>query len=195
MFIRVATADDAAAILSIYAPFIESSVVTFEIDVPSVSEMAGRIEHVLKKWPWLVMQDGEQIAGYVYAHEYGSRKAYQWAVESSIYLAEGYRGRGIGRQLYECLFSILRAQGFHQVVAGASLPNESSVQLHESMGFVLVGTFKDVGFKLGRWVDVARWQLQLNPCEETPNPPIWFDEFRNLPEFDRWVEPISANSG
>ncbi len=195
MFIRVATTDDAADIRSIYAPFIESSIVTFEIEVPSVADMAGRIDHVLKKWPWLVMQDGEQIAGYVYAHEYGSRKAYQWAVESSIYLADGYRGRGIGRQMYTCLFSLLKAQGFYQVVAGASLPNESSVTLHQSMGFVLVGTFKDVGFKLGKWVDVARWQLQLNPCSGTPNPPIWFDEFRQLPEFEQLIAPVSANSG
>ncbi len=192
MDIRVATADDADQVLSIYAPFIESSIVTFEIEVPSLSEMSHRISHVLEKWPWLVMQDGQKIAGYVYAHEYGSRKAYQWTVESSIYLAENYRGRGIGRKLYACLFSILQAQGFYQVVAGASLPNESSVALHESMGFIKVGTFKDVGFKMGRWVDVCRWQLELNTSakdsKNPPEPPIWFERFSKLPDFADYLK-------
>lgn len=187
--IRVATRADAEQVLAIYGPLIESTVITFEIEVPSVGEIANRIEDVLKKWPWIVMQEGDQVVGYAYAHEQGQRKAYQWSVESSIYIAEGFRGMGVGRKLYSCLFAILKEQGFFNVVAGASLPNESSVRLHESMGFVHVGTFKNIGFKMGRWVDVARWQLELSPYQDSPDSPIWFEEFRQRMELEALLVP------
>jgi len=107
------------------------------------------------------VSDADGIAGFAYANRWKTRSAYRHSVETTIYLEQGREGRGIGSVLYSALLPILKSQGIHAVIGGAAMPNDASVALHEKLGFERVATFRQVGFKHGRWVDVAYWQLVL----------------------------------
>jgi phosphinothricin acetyltransferase len=131
--------------------------------------MAGRIRRTLDQYPWLVCHGDEGVSGYAYATSFRQRGAYQWSVEVSAYVRTEARRCGVARGLYTSLFAILRIQGFVNALAGISLPNEASVALHESLGFVPVGIFQDVGYKLDGWHDVGWWQLGFRD-PETPAP-------------------------
>jgi phosphinothricin acetyltransferase len=124
--------------------------------------MAGRWAEVAKQdLPWLVAEDANAVVGFAYANRWKVRSAYRHSVETTIYLEHGREGRGIGRLLYSALLPILKARGMHAVIGGAAMPNDASVALHQKLGFERVATFRQVGFKHGRWVDVAYWQLVL----------------------------------
>jgi len=166
---RVATVDDADGVRDIYAPYCESSNVSFETAPPTREQMAERIARILAMYPWLVAVSDSHVAGYVYATRFRERAAYRWTVEAAVYIATDQHRRGLGRALYTSLFSILRAQNFSKVVAGVTLPNPASVRLHESIGFKPAGRFDGVGQKNGSWLDVGWWQLKLQP--EVSNPP------------------------
>src|SRR5690606_39143142 len=99
--------------------------------------------------------------GYAYAARWKGRCAYRYSVESTIYLDLGARRGGIGTVLYAALLERLRSRGYHAVIGGIALPNDASVRLHEQLGFRKVAHFPEVGFKLGRWVDVGYWQIIL----------------------------------
>src|SRR6185503_5378327 len=150
--IRRATADDAAAIASIYAPYVAASVVSFETEAPDEAEMRSRIEALGDLYPWLVAcaEDGS-ILGYAYGCAFRSRPAYRFSVETTVYVADGAHRRGIGSLLYRELLPVLEAQGFTQAIGAITLPNDASVALHESLGFVRAGTYEKVGFKLDGW--------------------------------------------
>lgn len=161
--IRPATAADAAAIASIYNHYIATTVITFEEEAVTPPAMAQRIADVhAHELPWLVAEVDGELIGYCYASRWKARSAYRHSVESTIYLAPGREGRGIGTALYAALIDILKTKRIHAVIGGAALPNPASVALHERLGFAHVGTFREVGFKHGRWVDVAYWQLVLS---------------------------------
>jgi L-amino acid N-acyltransferase YncA len=182
--IRLALAEDAAAIRAIYAPIVEKTATSFETEPPSVEEIAARIGRTLPAWPWLVdVRDGA-VRGYVYASQHRARAAYRWSVDVAVYLAEEARGQGVGKRLYQVLFELLRAQGYARAYAGITQPNAASVALHESMGFRLVGIYEKVGYKLGAWHDVGWWQLDLGIPPGEPVEPIPLDRM-NLPE--AWV--------
>jgi phosphinothricin acetyltransferase len=178
---RFASSDDAAAVLAIYAPFCQDSHVSFEIVPPSESQMRDRIAGVLARYPWLIGEIDGKVAGYVYASQHRERAAYRWAVDVAVYVDAAHRRRGLARSLYRNLFSILCEQGYIKAFAGITLPNPSSVGLHEALGFRPVGVFPGAGFKLGRWLDVGWWQLALQP--ELPNPPepVPFPAIRERP--------------
>lgn len=159
--IRPATIDDAKNICEIYNHYIKNSVITFEKEEVSVSEMEDRIQRVSEKYPWLVFASTGLIQGYAYANQWKVRSAYDRTVESTIYIGKDHFGKGLGKALYSQLMTLLKEQGFHSVLGGIALPNDASVDLHESLGFVKVGQLKEVGFKLGRWVDVGYWELIL----------------------------------
>ena len=157
--IRDAGNGDAVAIASIYNAYVRDSVATFEIEVVTEAAMRDRIAEVQARGlPWLVAEDGSGVRGYAYAGPWKTRAAYARTVETSIYLAQDAAGIGIGRQLYTQLVEQLRVAGMHALIGGISLPNPASVRLHEALGFAHVGTFREVGFKHGRWVDVGYWQ-------------------------------------
>lgn len=159
---RHATSGDAAAIAAIYNLHVRETIVTFELDDVSASEMGTRIGDVQSRsLPWLVHEAGEEVLGYAYAGPWKARAAYARTVEASIYLREDARGRGIGKALYLALIDQLKAAGIHVVIGGVSLPNASSIALHEQLGFEHIGTFNEVGWKFGRWIDVGYWQLRL----------------------------------
>lgn len=159
---RSASAADADALARIYNYYIENTVITFEEEPVSPKSMAARVAEIESlSLPWLVAEVGGKVVGYAYANKWKVRSAYRHSVETTIYLEHGHQGRGVGKTLYAALLPPLRARGIHAVIGGAALPNEASVALHEKLGFDHVGTFREVGFKHGRWVDVGYWQLVL----------------------------------
>ena len=169
---RLATVDDAAAIAAIYAPYVRDTIVSFETEPPDAAEIAGRIERIGRQYPWLTASAGGRIVGYAYACENRSRLAYQWSVDTAVYLDPSAQGRGVGSALYRALFALLRAQGYVNAFAGIALPNATSVKLHEAMGFKLSGVYRNVGYKLGAWHDVGWWQLALSDSPQKPGKPI-----------------------
>jgi L-amino acid N-acyltransferase YncA len=167
--IRLAEERDAGAVATIYAPYCDSSPVSFELSGPSPEAMAQRIRQITSLWPWLVLEDAGDVAGYAYAGRHRERAAYGWAVDTAVYVAKAHHRRGVGRALYTTLFKLLRAQGYFKACAGITLPNPASVGLHESVGFKLVGVYRGIGFKMGAWHDVAWYEAEIQP--ERPNPP------------------------
>ena len=131
--------------------------------------MRNRIERIGTQYPWLVATRDGTVAGYAYACEHRARLAYRWSVDVAVYLPAAAHGQGIGRGLYDRLFSLLREQGYVNAFAGITLPNEASVAIHERMGFLPIGIYRRVGFKIDAWHDVGWWQLVLR--EPQPNPP------------------------
>ncbi len=174
MKIRIATADDAAAVHAIYAPVVAETPVSFEVEPPTVDEMRRRIETTLPLFPWLVGEDAQgRVNGYVYAGRHQPRAAYQWSADVTVYIRADTRRQGVGRRLYGVLLPLLRDLGYCQAYAGITQPNAGSVGLHESMGFTRVGLFEAAGFKLGRWHDVGYWQLALQrPARPAPPRPF-----------------------
>jgi L-amino acid N-acyltransferase YncA len=162
---------DAAAVAAIYRTAVEGSHISFEEQAPTQSEMAERMRSVLARTPWLVAEVDRDVIGYAYASPHRDRAAYRWSVDISVYVAERHRGEGIGRALYDALLAYLSRQGFVNVFAGIALPNAGSIALHESIGMRLIGIYERVGFKLGRWHDVAWYGLRLaEPAGEPAGP-------------------------
>ena len=168
MKIRDATALDAEACAAIYAPYVTGSVITFELVPPTVGEMAERIARSAESHAWLVLEDDGRVVGYAYGTPMKPRAAYRWSCEVSIYLEHGRRRTGGGRALYEALFERLTERGYRIAVAGMTLPNDASVGLHKALGFEPIGTYRNIGWKLDAWHDVAWSQRTL---ATTPNPP------------------------
>jgi L-amino acid N-acyltransferase YncA len=161
MHIRLAKFEDAPAIVAIYRPYVEDTVISFELAAPPATVMRERMSQVMGKLPWLVCEEDGVLAGYAYASPHHDRAAYQWSVDTSVYLRRGLLRRGLGRSLYSELLAILVQQGYYTAFAGISLPNAASVGLHESLGFEPVGVYRKAGFKFGAWHDVGWWQKPL----------------------------------
>ena len=159
--IRSATAADAQAICSIYNHFILQSTVTFEETAITPDDMAARIAAGSGRLPFLLAELDGAVAGYAYAAPWKTRSAYRYTVESSVYVAPGFAGMGLGSRLYQALLQDLRERDVHAVLAGIALPNSASVGLHEAFGFAKVGQMREVGRKFGQWLDVGYWQLVL----------------------------------
>ena len=160
--IRDAVLADADAIARIYNHYVLQTVVSFEEEPVTVVDMAARIEEVASvALPWLVAEQAGQLIGYAYATKWKGRSAYRYSVETSVYLLPGYIGRGLGTALYQRLIDRLKGRGLHVAIGGIALPNDASVALHEKLGFRKVAQFPEVGFKLGRRVDVGYWHLTL----------------------------------
>jgi len=161
--VRPATAADAEAIARIYNHYVAHTVITFEEEAVSVADMAARIAEARSlSLPWLVAEVEGAIVGYAYARRWRPRSAYRYSAETTIYLERGYVGRRIGTTLYSALLPLLRERGMHVAIGGVALPNDASIALHEKLGFERVATFRQVGFKHDRWVDVTYLQLVLS---------------------------------
>ena len=168
--VRPASADDAAACAAIYAPYVRDTAITFETEVPSVADMAGRIAAHGASHAWLVLEHDGEIAGYAYAYAFSPRSAYDWSCETSIYLALDARGRGAGRALYAALLPLLGERGYRRAFARIALPNPASIAFHERFGFTESGVLRRVGWKLDAWYDVAYLQRDLGDPTEPPAP-------------------------
>jgi L-amino acid N-acyltransferase YncA len=169
--VREATQADAAACAAIYEPYVRDTAITFELEAPDADEMARRIAAAARTHAWLVLEDAERVVGYAYGGVFNNRSAYRWSCEVSVYVERGRRRSGAGKALYEALFERLAARGYRMAVAGMTLPNDSSVGLHTAMGFQPVGTFERIGFKHGRWHDVAWMQRPLADGDHEPAEP------------------------
>ena len=128
---------------------------------PATAADAPRIVDTTASYPWLVSELDGAMVGYAYASSWKRRSAYRYAVESTIYLAPEFHGRGLGSELYRALIAEMRARGFHCAIGGISLPNPASIALHEKLGYKHIGQFREVGWKFGKWVDVGHWELLL----------------------------------
>jgi phosphinothricin acetyltransferase len=159
--IRIATEADARAIAAIYEPYVRETAISFEEVPPTPSEMARRLSSTLEMHPYLVFDDGEGVLGYAFGSVHRAKPAYRWSVETTVYVARHAHRKGIGRALYIELLHLLTRQGFHSAFAGIVPPNDSSVRLHEAMGFVHLGTFPEIGFKHGQFHDLGWWRRTL----------------------------------
>jgi len=160
--VRLATAKDAAQIAEIYNHYILNTIITFEETPLTSNEILQRINLENTKLPWLVVEKENQILGYAYAGEWKKRTAYKHTVEATVYLKHGEEGNGYGIDLYSDLITQLKKLDYHLIIGGIALPNDSSIALHEKMGFQKVAHFKEVGFKFDQWIDVAYWELVIS---------------------------------
>jgi phosphinothricin acetyltransferase len=153
--VRSATDCDSDACAAIYAPYVTDTAISFETEPPSPDEMAERIASAQRSHAWLVLEEADRVVGYAYGSPFKTRAAYRWSCEVSVYVERGRHRDGNGRTLYEALFVRLADRGFRTAVAGMTLPNEASEGLHRAVGFEPVGTYRRIGWKHGRWHDVA----------------------------------------
>jgi phosphinothricin acetyltransferase len=170
--IRLAEERDAGQIAAIYAPVVADTAISFEVEPPVAAEMARRVADTLPGYPWLVVDDGGEILGYVYAGAHRARAAYRWSVDTTVYVHTRARRAGVGRALYTSLLQILALQGFYTAYAGITLPNPGSVGLHETVGFTPVGVYRAVGYKLGAWHDVGWWARRISAPPPRPAEPL-----------------------
>ena len=177
MRIRLAKPDDAKALLKIYAPYVAGTAITFEYETPSPAEFARRITETLKGYPYLVLEDAGEIQGYAYAGCFKARAAYDWAVETTIYIRQGAHGKGYGKALYTALEDELKRRHFlnaYACIAYSEQEDETlthaSPRFHERMGYSPCGTFRQCGYKFGRWYDMIWMEKHLGEHETEPQP-------------------------
>jgi phosphinothricin acetyltransferase len=157
--IRPVKPEDAEALCGIYNYYIENTVITFEEDLLSPADMEKRMEAIRRRYPYFVWEDSGAVLGYAYANTFKERAAYRFSIEDTVYLKPGFEGRGIGKKLLTAVFDEAKKANIHAIVSCITIPNERSVGLHERLGFVKTAHFREVGFKLGRWLDVGYWEL------------------------------------
>ncbi|MCP0887285.1 N-acetyltransferase family protein [Ligilactobacillus sp. WILCCON 0076] len=168
---RIAKKTDAQALLDIYAPYVENTAITLETNVPSLSEFSTRIYTILKKYPYIVAEQNEKIVGYAYVSAFKERAAYDWSVETSIYLAQNIRHQGLGTQLYNLLEKICQAQNITNMNACVTYPRtandpyvtQASILFHENRGFKLNAHFHNCANKFNRWYDMVWLEKSLLP--------------------------------
>ena len=171
--LRDATIPDMAAVAALYAREVLEGTATFEETPPTVETMQGRLQGVLGHGlPWLVAEIDGQVVAWAYASPFRPRAAYRYAVESSIYVADGFQGRGLGSALMHEVIRRCRMMGLRQVIAAISNDeSRASIDLHARLGFREVGTDRKVGWKFGRWLDVTLMQLALVDEDAPPDGP------------------------
>ena len=167
--LRDVTASDIPAITAIYAVEVTDHVNTYEYEVPDEAEMARRMQDITSRgFPYMVAEIDGKVVGYAYANTYRTRVAYQWTVENSVYVDYGCQGKGVGKALMQGLIDACVARGYRQMVAVIGEPtNTASIKLHERFGFHLVGIFKGLGRKHGRWLDTVQMQRDLGDGVDT----------------------------
>lgn len=190
MQIRIANTQDAPALLSIYAPYVLNTAITFEYEVPTVPDFENRIRRTLERYPYLVATQEGQILGYAYAGPFHERSAYDWAVETSIYVDERYKGQGIGKKLYTALEQALIAQNILNLNACIAYPaqedehlTKDSVLFHQHLGYRLVGEFYQCGYKFNRWYNMVWMEKHIGVHTDCQPPVIPFKEILKKKEF------------
>ncbi len=179
LLIRMATPEDAKEILDIYIPYITDTAITFEYDIPSVSEFTDRMKQTLRKYPYLVAIAEGKIIGYAYASAFKARAAYDWAVETTIYLSPDSQGKGYGKKLYYAMENILKKQNIINLNACIAYATEEDAYLdntstlfHEHLGYKKVAHFTQCGYKFGTWYDMIWMEKMLGDHPSQPQPVI-----------------------
>ncbi len=160
--IRLVKLKDASALANLYNYYVINTTITFEETPINKEEMGNRIQNHSPEHHWMVVDLDNKIVGFAFANSWKNRSAYRFTKEISVYIAPDYQRNGWGKQLYTKLLKILQKEGIHTVVAGITIPNESSIRFHESMGFEKVAHFKETGFKFKKWLDVGYWEKKFN---------------------------------
>lgn len=174
--IRPAVSDDAPALLDIYAPYVIETAITFEYEVPTLDDFRQRIKNTLHTHPYLVMERDGEIVGYAYTGQLGSRAAYAWAAETSIYLRQDCRRGGLGTRLYHALEDASRAQNVQVLYACIAAPvsdgdpylTRASIDFHTRRGYEIVGAFHRCGYKFDTWYDVVWMEKRLSDAAIPP---------------------------
>ena len=187
--LRIASPADAEALLELYAPYVRETAITFEYEVPSPEEFQSRIRRTLEKYPYLIAERECRCVGYAYAGAFHARAAYDWAVETSVYVERGLRRQGVGRRLYTALEEVLTLQNILNLNACIAYPAEEdpyltrdSTDFHQRLGYQLVGRFHQCGYKFGRWYDMI-WMEKMLGAHRSPQPPVRpFPEIREAAE-------------
>lgn len=166
--IRDVSINDAERLLKIYAPYVQNTAISFEYFVPSIETFAKRISRIIQKYPYIVAEENDIIVGYAYADEFKGREAFKWTVETSIYIDEKFKNKGIGRILYDCLEQKLRNNSIQSMCACIAytercddpyLTNDSII-FHQKLGFKTVAHFHRCGWKFSQWYDIV-WMEKL----------------------------------
>ena len=183
--LRTAALPDAERLLEIYRPYVEETAITFEYTVPTIEEFRGRMARVLEKYPYLVAERDGTIVGYAYAGPFVGRAAYDWSVETTIYLDRAVRRQGIGGRLYAALETALAAMGILNLNACIGYPEaeeehltRNSVEFHAHLGYEWVGQFHNCGYKFGRWYHMVWMEEMLRGHPAKPDPVVPFSSVR-----------------
>lgn len=176
MKIEKVTIKDAKQLLEIYAPYVENTAVSFEYEVPGIQEFEDRIRAISSEYPYLKATVGDEIWGYAYAGRFKARRAYDYSVETTIYIRQDRRGQGIGKALYGALEVSLMDMGILNMNACIAVPGTKDEHLtndsryfHEKMGFSLVGTFHNSGYKFHTWYDMIWMEKMLGEHKAEPD--------------------------
>lgn len=179
LVIRPATISDAAALNAIYSGYIADTAITFEDDILTDGQFAARMKDIMAFYPYFVAESGGEIVGYAYAGKFKNRSAYDWSVESTVYVKRGAQRMGTGSALYAALEEALKSQGIINMYACIAVPEvddefltHGSVYFHERMGFKIVGEFVNCGCKFGRWYNMVWMQKLLGEHESDPERPV-----------------------
>lgn len=185
VIIRTARLTDADKLVAIYAPYVTDTAITFEYEVPTVEEFRARMKNILKKYPYIVAEQNGIIVGYAYVSAFVGRAAYDWSVETSIYVDGNIRHQGIGGRLYDTLEAILKEMNILNLNACIGYPKEedehltkNSAQFHEHLGYKWVGQFHDSGYKFGHWYDMIWMEKMLGDHPDIPAPVKLFPDVR-----------------
>lgn len=186
LIIRPAVLTDAESFLSIYAPYVRDTAVSFEYEIPGLEEFRERIRRTLTRYPWLAAELGGEVVGYAYTGAFNKRAAYDWSAETSVYLRTDCRRQGVGKRLYQTLEAVSQAQNVQNLNACIAVPagedphlTRDSIAFHTRMGYRLAGEFHQCGYKFGTWYGMAWMEKQIgnHPLEPAP-----FIPFPELPE-------------
>lgn len=183
--LRVAKIEDASAMLALYAPYVLQTTVSSEYEPPTLEEFERRMRTYGQQLPWLVCTVDGEVVGYGYASPHRTRAAYQWSVETSIYVAEDWHRCGIAGAIYAALFELLTMQGYYNIFVGITSPNERSMKFHKAMGFIISGAYQESMYKFGQWRDVLWMGKCLRPHEGEPQPTVPFPEIADSPLVER----------
>lgn len=159
--VRTVTLNDVQELLDIYSYYVLNTTITFEYDTPSINEFTQRIQKITQKYPYLVATLDDEIIGYAYATSYKERAAYDWSVETTVYVKETYQGIGVGKALYTHLEHALKEMNIVNMFACITYPNPKSIEFHTKFGFEQVGHFHKVGYKFNEWRDIVWMQKSI----------------------------------
>jgi phosphinothricin acetyltransferase len=158
--VRPVNNNDVKELVAIYAYYVLNTTITFEYDVPSIEEFTQRINKITQKYPYLVAIIDNEIVGYAYATAYKERAAYDWSVETTVYVKDGIHGNGVGKTLYTQLEQALKNKQFVNMLACITYPNPKSIDFHTKFGFTTVGHFPKIGYKFNEWRDIV-WMMKV----------------------------------
>lgn len=186
MRLRLATPEDAGRLLEIYSYYVEKTAITFEYVTPTAEEFRERMKGISERYPYLVAVQGEKILGYAYAGPFHPRAAYHWASEVTIYLDKDARKLGLGKMLYEKLEEILKDMGILNLYACIGYPEKddeyltaNSAQFHAHLGYYVVGTFQNCGYKFQRWYHMIFMEKIIGEHVTGQREVTWFPDLRD----------------